>query len=97
MLAPLSGHVSHKYVLSTQWDKITLSALAPQMGGVTRDGFPNPGDIALQATLANLSETDLMDHPDYRPPTPPTRFSILPASRILQRESPVRQLPISKA
>lgn len=47
-------------VLSTPWDKITMRALAAQLGGVPRDGFPNLGEIALQMVLANTTEAAVM-------------------------------------
>ncbi|KAK0609447.1 beta-lactamase/transpeptidase-like protein, partial [Immersiella caudata] len=51
---------SNSGVLSTPWDKITPRALAAQIGGVPRDGFPNLGEIAIQAALANTTEAELM-------------------------------------
>lgn len=47
-------------VYTTPWGEITLRALAAQIAGVPRDGFPNLGEIMLQASLSNLSEADLM-------------------------------------
>jgi len=47
-------------VLSTPWDKITMRALAAQLGGVPRDGFPNLGEIALQMVLTNTTEAAIM-------------------------------------
>jgi CubicO group peptidase (beta-lactamase class C family) len=61
ILAPLSGQGSHgAAVLSTPWDKITMRALAAQLGGVPRDGFPNLGEIALEMALINKTEAELM-------------------------------------
>ncbi|KAK3312605.1 beta-lactamase/transpeptidase-like protein [Apodospora peruviana] len=60
ILAPLSGSISNEGVLSTPWDKITMRALAAQLGGVPRDGFPNLGEIALQMAQLNVSETSMM-------------------------------------
>lgn len=60
ILAPLSGHGGRGDVLSTPWDKITMRALAAQIGGVPRDGFPNVGEIALQMAQRNQTEVELM-------------------------------------
>lgn len=59
ILPALSGQRSDG-VLSTPWDKITMRALAAQLGGVPRDGFPSLGEIALQMEAANTTEAETM-------------------------------------
>ncbi|KAK3380845.1 beta-lactamase/transpeptidase-like protein [Podospora didyma] len=59
ILAPLSGQ-GGSGVLSTPWDKVSMRALAAQIGGVPRDGFPNLGEIALQMLLSNTTEAQIM-------------------------------------
>jgi len=59
ILPALSGQGSNG-VLSTPWDKITMRALAAQLGGMPHDGFPNLGEIALQLVLTNTTEAALM-------------------------------------
>jgi CubicO group peptidase (beta-lactamase class C family) len=60
ILPPLSNTSRQDNVLSTPWNKITPRALAAQIAGVPRDGFPNLGEIALQAGLRGISEPALM-------------------------------------
>lgn len=60
ILPALSAQGSDGGVLSTPWDKITMRALAAQLGGVPRDGFPNLGEIALQMELTNTTEAAVM-------------------------------------
>lgn len=60
IFSPLRGGQGGAGVLSTPWDKITMRALAAQMGGVPRDGFPNEGEIALQLERINITEAALM-------------------------------------
>lgn len=60
ILAPLSGQGNQDNALSTSWHTITPRALAAQLGGVPRDGFPNLGELALQLVLTNTSEAALM-------------------------------------
>ncbi|KAK5657186.1 hypothetical protein OQA88_3244 [Cercophora sp. LCS_1] len=47
-------------VLSTPWDQITMRALAAQIGGVPRDGFPSLGELALTAMLDNTTSTSAL-------------------------------------
>jgi CubicO group peptidase (beta-lactamase class C family) len=57
---PALGKPAGSGVYSTQWDKMTASALAAQIGGVPRDGFPNPGELLYQAYVAGLTEAEIM-------------------------------------
>lgn len=58
-------------VYSVKWDEVTLSALAAEIAGVPRDGFPNPSDIlyaALAPQLSGLNQTPLIQHYEaYQP------------------------------
>jgi len=65
ILAPLSlsgrGGNDTGGVLSTPWDKITMRALAAQIGGVPRDGFPaSLGEIAFRRLQQNKTEAQVM-------------------------------------
>ncbi|KAK4163820.1 beta-lactamase/transpeptidase-like protein [Cladorrhinum sp. PSN259] len=61
ILAPLSSQGNNAGVLTTPWDKITMRALAAQIGGVARDGFPGTGgEIAFEMFTMNKTEEDLM-------------------------------------
>jgi CubicO group peptidase (beta-lactamase class C family) len=63
ILAPLGDYVSSSGkpdVYTTPWNQVTLRALAAQIAGVPRDGFPNAGEIMLQAALGGVSEADVM-------------------------------------
>ncbi|KAF9884527.1 hypothetical protein FE257_001715 [Aspergillus nanangensis] len=63
VLGPLSDFIKQKGddlnpVTDTQWDKVTLSALAAQMGGVPRGTFPySPGDILVQYEVAKATNS----------------------------------------
>ncbi|KAK4224477.1 beta-lactamase/transpeptidase-like protein [Podospora fimiseda] len=61
ILTSLSRKGDNTGVLTTPWHKITMRALAAQIAGVPRDGFPvGPGEIAQQMAQNNQSEADLM-------------------------------------
>ncbi|KAK0642180.1 putative alkaline D-peptidase [Cercophora newfieldiana] len=85
ILAPLSNQNNNGGVLSTPWDKITMRALAAQIGGVPRDGFPNLGEIALQIRQTNASEARVMAITGLPPSSIIDPLSIPPCAAYVER------------
>lgn len=44
-------------VLVTPWDQVTMRALAAQIGGVPRDGFPSLGELTITAILGDTNSS----------------------------------------
>ncbi|KAK4446286.1 beta-lactamase/transpeptidase-like protein [Podospora aff. communis PSN243] len=100
ILPPLSNTSAQDNVLSTPWDNITPRALAAQIAGVPRDGFPNLGEIALQAGLRGIPEPALvaetglppsnLSDPLFNPPCLPHLLTsgLCPSTPYLQGVAP---------
>ncbi|KAL7949795.1 beta-lactamase/transpeptidase-like protein [Trichoderma barbatum] len=60
-------------IYTVEWDKVTLNALAAQIAGVPRDGFPDTNDLAFEAIIQSLAGVPL--DPD------PVKLGLPPISR----------------
>ncbi|KAL6812640.1 Aldehyde/histidinol dehydrogenase [Trichoderma camerunense] len=78
ILSPLKEFAKKKNgdkdpVYTVEWDKVTPNALAAQIAGVPRDGFPDTSDLAFQAFIQSLAGVPL--NPD------PVKLGLPPISR----------------
>ncbi|PKK48887.1 hypothetical protein CI102_5453 [Trichoderma harzianum] len=78
ILSPLKEFAKKKNgerdpVYTVEWDKVTPNALAAQIAGVPRDGFPDTSDLAFQAFIQSIAGVPL--NPD------PVKLGLPPISR----------------
>ncbi|KAL7929194.1 beta-lactamase/transpeptidase-like protein [Trichoderma chlorosporum] len=59
-------------VYTVEWDKVAPNALAAQIAGVPRDGFPDASDLALQAIMQSMA--------GERPNPDPVQLGLPPVS-----------------
>ncbi|EHK21579.1 uncharacterized protein TRIVIDRAFT_59845 [Trichoderma virens Gv29-8] len=50
-------------IYTVEWDKVTPDALAAQIGGVPRDGFPDTNDLAFEAIIQSMAGLPLNPDP----------------------------------
>jgi CubicO group peptidase (beta-lactamase class C family) len=71
-------------IYTVQWDKVTLSALAAQIAGVPRDGFPALGEILVRFAFGGPDPSSM----GFPPPSPSDPLENPPCASILDSTCP---------